>query len=139
MSEALSMDLRERIVAAYSAGEGSCRLIAERFGVSHGVVSKLVCQQREEGSLRPHTDRYGRKRAVSGETEKSLQRHIREHPDATLEERRDALGLTCSLKTVWESVRRLNARFKKSRNERPNKTGQTFPAHAATGIPHSRT
>lgn len=139
MSAALSMDLRERIVTAYNAGEGSCRLIAERFGVSYGVVSKLVCQQREEGSLKPHTDRYGRKRAVSGEIEKALQRHLCEYPDATLEERREALGLTCSLKTVWESVRRLNARFKKSRNERLNKIGQTFPVHAATGVPHSRT
>lgn len=122
MSEALSMDLRKRIVAAYDAGSVSCRAVARRFGVSHGVVGKLVCQYREQGTLKPQTDRCGRKRAVSGEIETALEEHIREHPDATLQERREALGLTCSLKTVWESVRRLNARFKKSRNAPPNRT-----------------
>ncbi|MCA9095172.1 MAG: hypothetical protein KDA68_16915 [Planctomycetaceae bacterium] len=43
---ALSMDLRERIVAAYQAGEGSHRVLAERFAVSKAVVGKLVRQIR---------------------------------------------------------------------------------------------
>lgn len=137
MSAALSMDLRERIVAAHEAGE-SCRVVARRFGVSHGVVHKLVCQHDEEGSLKPHTDRCGRKRAVSGASEDALRRHIREHPDATLEERRGALGLACSLKTVWESVRRLDGRFKKSLSGRPSKADRTLPALVVTGSLPSR-
>ena len=138
MSAALSKDLRERIVAAYQAGGVSYRMVAERFGVSHGVVHKLVQQQREEGSLAPHTDRCGRKPAVAGQTQEDLQRHLREQPDATLEERRDALGLMCSLKTIWESARRLNARFKKSPIERPSKTGATWPEPGSTGRHRSR-
>jgi transposase len=138
MSAALSRDLRERIVTAYQAGGVSYRMVAERFGVSHGVVHKLVQQQRAEGSLAPHTDRCGRKRAVAGQTQEDLQRHLREQPDATLEERRDALGLTCSLKTIWESARRLNARFKKSPTGRPSKTGPMWPEPVATGTRRSR-
>jgi transposase len=132
------MDLRERIVDAYQKGDGSCRVIGKRFGVSHGVVSKLVRQQRAEGSLKPHTDRCGRKRAVTGSTEQALRKHLREQPDATLEERRDALGLTCSVKTMWESVRRLHARFKKSHRGPRNRTAETLPVLAVTGKPRSR-
>lgn len=135
MSATLSMDLRERIVSAYLDGEGSYDTLAERFEVSPSVVGKLVRQWRSEGSLKPHTDRRGRKRAISGATEEALREHLRQHPDATLQERREALGLSCSVKTVWMAVRRLRARFKKSRSVRPSRTARTSPEHVATGSP----
>lgn len=113
MSQALSMDLRERIVATYNAGGVTYGQVAKQFRVSESVVGKLVRQQRKEGSLMPHHGG-GRKRAVSGETEEALIRHLREHPDATLAERRDALGLKCAMKTVWLSIKRVGGRFKKS-------------------------
>ena len=37
----LSLDLRERILAAYDAGEGSREEVAHRFRVSLGMVKKL--------------------------------------------------------------------------------------------------
>ena len=42
--------------------------------------------------LKPHYDRCGRKRAITGKTEKALEKSLRECPDATLQERKDALG-----------------------------------------------
>ena len=39
---ALSLDLRERIVAAYENNEGSHSALAARFSVSKAVVGKLV-------------------------------------------------------------------------------------------------
>ena len=113
MSRALSMDLRERIVATYQAGGVTYGEVAKQFRVSESVVGKLVRQQRNEGSLKPHHGG-GRQRAVCGKIEDALLRHLREHPDATLQERRDALGLNCALKTVWLSMKRLGGRFKKS-------------------------
>ena len=64
MSASLPLDLRERIVGAYEASGVTCRAVAERFGVSHGVFSKLVRQHHCEESLQPHTNRCGRKRSI---------------------------------------------------------------------------
>ena len=133
MTAALSRDLRERIVAAYEAGGVRYADVAERFQVSPGVVGKLVRQQRREGTLAPHTDRCGRKPAIRDRSEAALKQHVREHPDATLAERRRALGLCCSLKTVWMTLRRLGGRFKKSRGGRPSRTAPTWPAPGRTG------
>lgn len=46
-----SIDLRERIVAAYENQEGSYAVLAARFSVSRAVVGKFVRQQREQGTL----------------------------------------------------------------------------------------
>ena len=62
----LSLDLRERIVAAYEAGEGSHFTIGERFSVSARVVGKLVAQYRELGTLEPQTHLRGRNAPSSG-------------------------------------------------------------------------
>ena len=133
MPASLSMDLRERIVAAYEQEGGSCRVVATRFGVSPGTVSKLVRQSRTEGSLKPRYERCGRKRSIRGKAEEALRKHVREHPDATLQERKEALGLTCTIKTVWLSLKRLKARFKKSHSERPSRIAKTSPSNALTG------
>lgn len=138
MAASLSMDLRERIVVAYEAGDVSYRDVALRFGVSRSTVGKLVHQFRTEKSLKPHTERCGRKRSIRGEAEKELENHLRTHPDATLQERRDALGLNCSVKTVWLSVKRLKARFKKSLSVRRNKTAMMLPPNGRSGSHASR-
>ena len=129
----LSMGLRERIVGAYAEGGVSHAAVGRRYGVSASLVGKLVRQQRDEGSLEPRTYRRGRKRSVAGETEEALRQHLRRPPDATLEERREALGLSCALKTVWLSVRRLKGRFKNSPTAPPNRTARTSPGPAGTG------
>jgi transposase len=123
---ALSLDLRERIVEAYEAGEGSYEAIAEQFLVGPTVVGKLVRQKRDLGTLAPQVHRRGRQAAVSGEKETELLEHLEQHPDATVLERRDALGLKCSEKTMWQTLRKLGWRFKKSRCVPPNKIVQTL-------------
>lgn len=133
MSATLSMDLRERIVAEYLDGGGSYDVIGEQFGVSPSVIGKLVRQWRDEESLVPHTSRRGRRRAVRGDTEEALRQHVRDFPDATLKERRDALGLSCSLKTVWTSLQRLEARFKKNRRTLRSRTAGMSGGRAGTG------
>ena len=110
---ALSMDLRQRIVGAYQSREGSYQVLAARFAVSRAVVGKLVRQQREQGSLEPQVHLRGRKPAIREKTLERLRKHLAEHPDATLEERIEALGLDCSVNTMWTTLRRLGWRYKK--------------------------
>jgi transposase len=125
--QSLSMDLRERIVSAYEANEGSYRTLAKRFSVSRSTVGKLVRQARRLGTLEPQVHLRGRKRTIAGETEVQLQRHLDEHPDATLEARIRDLGLNCCVNTMWESVRRLGHSFKKSPLEPRNKIVKMLP------------
>jgi transposase len=127
------MDLRERIVAAYESGEGSYRVLATRFAVSRAVVGKLVRQQREQGTLQPQVHLRGRKPAIRGKTLERLRKHLAEHPDATLVERIAALGLKCSINTMWKTLRRLGWRYKKSHREPPSRIGQMLPVGAPTG------
>lgn len=121
----LSLDLRERIVTAYQHKEGSYEVLAVRFSVSPAAVGKFVRQQREMGTLQPQVHRRGRKAAIRGEKKEQLQEHLREHPDATLQERIEALELECSVKTMWQTLRRLGWRFKKSHRGLPNKIERT--------------
>lgn len=123
----LSMDLRERILAAYEAGEGSYRVLAVRFSVSRAVVGKLVRQTRRLGTLDPQVHLRGRKRLISGEKERELQQHLDQHPDATLEERIRALSLDCCVNTMWQSVKRLGHSFKKSPLEPQNRIAKMLP------------
>jgi len=120
----LSQDLRERIVAAYEASEGTYEVIAARFKVGPTVVGKLVCQKRDLGTLRSQVHRRGRKPAVSGEKEAALREHLEKFPDATVLERRDALGLKCSEKTLWQTMRKMGWRFKKNHHVPQSRTGK---------------
>ncbi len=111
----LSLDFRERIVAAYEAGEVSFEAIGRRFSVSGKVVAKFVRQKRELGTLAPLVHRRGRKASVSGKKKEELRQHLEAHPDATVVERMEALGLKCSEKTLGQTLRKMGWRFKKSR------------------------
>ena len=131
---ALSMDLRERIVAAYRNQEGSYQALGARFAVSRAVVGKLVRQHREQGTLQPQVHLRGRKPAIRGETLTRLRRHLAERPDATLAERIEALGLDCSLNTMWTTLRRLGWRYKKSHRGPLSKIVRTSPSSGPTGV-----
>lgn len=124
---ALSQDLRERIVSAYEAGEGSYAVLSARFAVGPTVVGKLVRQKRKLGTLASQVHRRGRKPAVAGKKEAELREHLQKQPDATILERRDALGLKCSEKTLWQTLRKMGWRFKKSRLAQPSKIARTLP------------
>ena len=131
--KALSIDLRERIVAAYESGGVSFAEVGRRFSVSGMVVSKLVRQKRELGTLESQVHRRGRKPAVTGEKEAELREHLEKYPDATVLERREAIGLTCTEKTLWQTLRKMGWRFKKSQRVRRNKIASTSPQNERIG------
>ena len=85
------------------------------------VVAKFVRQKQELGTLEPQLHLRGRKPAVSGEKENELRKHLEDYPDATVLERREALELDCTEKTLWLTLRKMGWRFKKSRRGQPSK------------------
>lgn len=113
--------------------------MAERFQVSKSVVSKLVPQYRDEGSLKPHVDQCGRKPKLTHDDEAALLRDVEERPDATLEQRVEKLGGNACISRVWAARRRLGHRYKKSLCMPPNSRDRTLPGHAATGSTASPT
>lgn len=53
MAEAYSIELRQRVVAAYESGEGSYVSLAERFALGVATVKRWVTQFRRKGHLEP--------------------------------------------------------------------------------------
>ena len=108
------IEIRERIIEAYEEGNHTQRELAALFGVSERTVGRLWRQWREQGDVRP--DKIGgyRPPAIQGNALKRLKQAVRERPDATLAELREACGVDCSLVTVHNTLKRLGYRRKKN-------------------------
>ncbi len=104
-----SLDLRERILAAYDADEGTREEIAWRFRVSLGLVKKLLQQRRHSGEIGARHHRSGRKPLLLEHHRQRLRRLVAEKPDRTLEQLREALGLACTLPTIHYALAALGA------------------------------
>ena len=113
--KAFSVDLRQRILDAHDAGEGTRQQIADRFAVSLAFVKKLLHQRKTTDSIQP-LPRSGRTPIFQGELLEELDAFLHAHPDATLEEIRlhFADRVTCSLYAVFLALRRLGYRRKKN-------------------------
>ena len=111
-----SMDLRERVVVAYDAREGTREQIAKRFGVSDRWIRKLLWQRRETGSIAPLPRNPGRKRALNDGQMGRLRRLIHKRSDATLEELRKSLGVKISIAALHRAVQALDLTFTKECN-----------------------
>lgn len=125
MKRALSLDLRERIVAAYEAEEGTRAEVAKRYKVSVGMVKKLLAQKARTGDLRPRHRFSGRKARLLPEQGPKLKALIVEQPDLTLAELKARLGLNCTVAAVHWVVTKLGLTYKKRRSMPRSKTGRT--------------
>src|SRR5215471_10482223 len=106
-----STDLRERVAAAIDQGQ-SQRQVARRFGVSLSFVTRLIQRRREAGTLAPKPHAGGRQPALDFPQRVRLARLISEQPDATLKELKLRGGFTCTLTTIWRTLRRFKLTFK---------------------------
>ncbi len=123
--KAYSTDLRERVVAAYDAGEDTQEQVAARFAVSTSWVRKLLRQRRRTGSIEPRPHGGGHAPAFDGEAAARLRQAVRDDSDATLEELGRAAGVACSPSAVYRTLDRLGITRKKSRGGRPSRTGRS--------------
>jgi transposase len=125
MPEPLSLDLRERIVAAYERGELTRDQVAELFQVGRASVNRLVRRFRETGAVEPSPHGGGKPRKLTARGEKALRALVAEFPDATIPEFVRLLiaraKLTLSTSTMSRELTRLGFTRKKSPSSPPNK------------------
>lgn len=121
--KAYSMDLRERVLAACDAGEGT-KAVAGRFAVSPSWVRRLKQRRREDGRIAPKSPRNRRVPALAAHAQR-IRDLIAATPDLTLAELRDALGVAVALSTLWAAVTGLGLTVKKKSSGRPSRTGPT--------------
>jgi transposase len=129
----LSLDLRERIVAAYDAEQGSREEIGRRFRVSTGMVKKLLQQRRHRGDIGPQHHRSGRKPMLVEEHRQRLHELVHQKPDITLAEMRSALALACSLPAIHYVLVDMGLTYKKRLSMRASRPDPTSPPPAAGG------
>lgn len=116
--KAYSLDLRQKIVDAYAAGNISQRKLAQNFGVSLAFVSKLLKRHRELGTIAPKVRTEQTPTKLNDAQLEVLRQLVQAQPDATLEELRTRLhqqtAIEVSVSTVDRMVRlRLNLPLKK--------------------------
>lgn len=133
MRQTLSLDLRERIVAACDANEGTREEVAKRFKVSLGMVKKLLAQRTKTGDLRARHRFSGRKARLLPEHGPRLKALISRQPDLTLAELKARLALDCTVAAVHWAVTKLGLTYKKRRSMRQSKTGPTSFGRVAGG------
>ena len=137
MSKPLSVDLRERVVAAVDGGL-SRRKAAERFGVSISSALRWTTQGRRTGDVQP-------RRSGGDKRSGRIQAHapvilgaVEEKPDITLVELRGLLasqGVAVAVSTLWRFFARRKITLKKSPGMRRSRT---VPTSSAVGRPGSR-
>src|SRR3954468_5928128 len=108
-----SQDLRKRILETVQRGDGSLRPIARRFLVSDSFVTRLLRSHRDTGALEPKPHGCGNPAVLTPEDLERLRALIRQQPDATLEEGRQRLGVSCSTMTISRALSRLGRPRKK--------------------------
>ena len=128
-----SLDLRERILAAYDNDEGTRPEIAHRFRVSLGLIKKLLQQRRHTGDITPRHRFSGRKPTIVGRHRSQFRSLLTRKNDLTLQELRAATGLTCSLQAINVVLAKMGLTYKKRHSVPASKTGLTSSGHAGAG------
>lgn len=116
----LSQDLRERIVAAYDREEGTRQQIADRYNVSLAMVKKLLQQRKKTGDIGNRHRFSGRKPKITASHKGALRRLVRDKPDMTLAELRDAIEVDCTPQAVFYVLKDMGLTLKKRRCSPPS-------------------
>ena len=131
--EAYSLDLRQRVLAAYDEGKKTTQ-VAKQFDVCKAWARRVKQRRRELGIITPLPRNAGRKPKLDEATRARLREFIKAHPDATLEELRAQLNLEVSIGCLWSTLDQMGLRFKKSRSApASSRTGRTSASVARHG------
>ena len=117
MARPLSIDLRERAVAAPLEGGRSRHLVAARFGVAPSTVINWVRRFQATGSVAPGQMGGHKPKAIAGEHHVFLVQRIRDR-EFTLRGLVAELsrGLKVDYRSVWNFVHAEKLSFKKNRH-----------------------
>jgi putative transposase len=133
MAKPLSMDLRERLVAAVVVEGLSRRAAAKRFGVSVSSSIRWVDRVQETGSVAPGQMGGHKPKAIRGEHHDWLVQRCREREFtlrglvAELAER----GLKVDYRSVWNFVHAEDLSFKKNRGRQRARSARRGAAAGA--------
>lgn len=106
-------DVRRRAIASYEAGKGSQAEIARFYGIDISTFQRWLQRYRQTGRAAP-LPRGHNPPALDKEQTSELGKLVKETPDATLEQLREVLGVSCSIVTIHNTLKRLGYRFKKN-------------------------
>jgi transposase len=128
MPKPITIELRERAVAAYEAGSESYDVVAARFSVSRRSLQRWVERRRESGSVEPDDPAGGNYSRVDMKT---LHGIVQSRPDATSYQVTSDYNRSVPRKkrvhrsSIVRALQRAGYVFKKSESDPPNKTGRT--------------
>lgn len=108
----LSNDTRKRLIQAYEKNQNA-KETAKNYGVHVSTVYRLRQLHEETGNVEARTERCGRKRILSEEDIRTIDRVIEEQPDITIRELQEKLSLPCSHETLRKAALELGWRYKK--------------------------
>jgi len=115
MAKPYSLDLRERVVAYINAGH-TRREAAKQFSISHSSAIRWAARAGKEGS--PAAKPMGGKRRDALKDQRDwLLKHVKKHPDLTLDARLRLLerrGCKIVSDTLWRFLRKEDVSFKKN-------------------------
>lgn len=118
MPAPLSVDLRQRIMAAYEAQEGSQRQLTERFKVSLLFIRDLRRHYRETGTVEPKAHGGGAIAKLGKEQLPIVEALVTAQPDALLKELCERFaqqsGVEVSISTMQQAVSKLKLSVKKN-------------------------
>lgn len=134
----LSLDVRKRILESYDRRRGTRAEVAEWYGISLGMVKKLLQQRRRIGDLAPLHHRAGRKPMILPQHREQFRSLLHAQPDLTLAELRTATGLTCSLPAIFYVLADMELTYKKRLSGPASKTGRTLLRHGRLGGRNAR-
>jgi transposase len=133
-----SMDLRERVVAAYAQGDLTLAEVAARFRVSVAWVKRLRQRLKATGSLDPLPGGRGPEPKLGEDQRRRLAELVRADPDATLAELRQRLAEPVSRSTVCRALAALGLTYKKSPSTPASATAPTSPPAGRSSSARSR-
>lgn len=114
----LSNDIRERIVAASKAKEGSVRSLAKRFSVGVASLQRLLTREQKTGSIEPKPHAGGAKPKIPESMFPELIALVKEKPDRTEDELRieweKRTSIMLSRSSMHRALQRCNLTFKKN-------------------------
>src|ERR1700683_5325663 len=122
MGASYSQDLRERVLGCYDRGM-TTKQIADVLDVSPAWARRVKQRRREDGQTTPRPQGGARRIKIDPSRLAAL---VKEHPDATLKELRQLLGIVCAESAICMALQRLKLSFKKRRFTPPSRIVRTW-------------
>lgn len=130
MPKAYSLDLRQKIINAYTGGGISQRGLAKQFGVAKSFIQKLLKQYRETGSIAPKVRVEQTPPKLNDAHRVILAEIVEANNDATLAELRDKVYERTSIRvgttTMHTTLKTMGLSVKKKRSTLTSKLPNEF-------------